>query len=253
MRTMTRSAPVISLFCSLAALALAACSGAGADPSPSDVPEGTASAPLQAAPTPDHGPMRDPAKLVEHFDKNGDGKLQVTELPERMQKFLGKADADKDGVLSVAELTAAHDAFRAKFAGHRGDFGNRLDPAEFVKKFDQNGDGKLEIAELPERMQKFLGKADADKDGVLTVAELTAAREAFLQQHFAKMDTSGDGSLTEDEVGARKWARVSAADADGNGKVTLPEIEAALASGKLHFPGHFRHHPPMGDSSATKS
>ena len=185
MRTTTRSAPVISLFCSLAALALAACSGAGADPSPSDVPEGTASAPLQAAPTPDHRPMRDPAKLIEHFDANGDGKL--------------------------------------------------------------------EIAELPERMQKFLGKADADKDGVLNVAELTAARDNFVKDHFAKMDKSGDGALTEDEIGARKWARVSAADTDGNGKVTLPEIEAALASGKLHFPGHFRHHPRASDSSATKS
>jgi hypothetical protein len=127
------------------------------------------------------------------------------------------------------------------------------DPAKLIEHFDANGDGKLEITELPERMQKFLGRADADKDGVLTVAEMTAARDAFVKDHFAKMDKSGDGALTEDEIGARKWARVSAADTDGNGKVTLPEIEAALASGKLHFPGHFRHHPRTNDSSPTKS
>jgi Ca2+-binding EF-hand superfamily protein len=240
-----------TLFSGLATLALSACSGAGGDPSPADVPEGTASAPLQAPPQgTDHHARRDPAKMIEHFDANHDGKLQVAELPERMQKFLGKADADKDGVLTVAELTAARDAFHAKFAGHRGDFGKKLDPAEMVKKFDQNGDGKLQVAELPERMQKFLGKADADNDGVLTVAELTAAREAFLKEHFARMDKSGDGALTADEVGERKWAFVSAADADGNGSVTLPEIEAALAAGKLHFPHHRGHMDRGNDAPA---
>jgi glycyl-tRNA synthetase beta subunit len=188
--------------------------------------------------------------MIEHFDKNGDGKLQVSELPERMQKFLGKADADKDGVLTVAELTAARDAFHAKFEGHRGDFGKKLDPAEMVKKFDKNGDGKLQLAELPERMQQFMAKADSDSDGSLTVAELTAAREAFLKAHFARMDKSGDGALTADEVGDRKWAFLSVADSDGNGSVTLPEIEAALASGKLRFPRHHRHMDPANQSPA---
>src|SRR5262245_17775734 len=99
-----------TLFSGLATLALSACSGAGGEPSPADVPQGTASAPLEAAPQrPDHHARRDPAKMIEHFDKNGDGKLQVAELPERMQKFMSKADTDKDGVLTVAELTAARD------------------------------------------------------------------------------------------------------------------------------------------------
>jgi Ca2+-binding EF-hand superfamily protein len=244
-----------TLFSSLATLALSACSGAGGDPSPADVPEGTASSPISGAPQgPDHHARRDPAKMIEHFDANGDGKLQVAELPERMQKFLGKADADKDGVLTVAELTAARDAFHAKFDGHRGDLGKKLDPAEMVKKFDANGDGKLQVAELPERMQKFLGKADADSDGSLTVAELTAARETFVKEHFAQTDKNGDGALTLDEVGERKWAFVKVADADGNGNVTLPEIEAALAAGKLQFPHHHRHMRDANDAPApTKS
>jgi Ca2+-binding EF-hand superfamily protein len=168
-----------SLISALASLSLAACSGAGGDPSPADVPEGTASAPLEAAPA-GHGGMaqRDPAKFIQHFDKNGDGKLEVSELPERMQKFLCKADADKDGTL--------------------------------------------------------------------TVAELTAAKETFMKARFAKMDKSGDGALTADEVGDKRWARISVADADGNGSVTFSEMEAALAAGKLHFPGHHRH---MGEHS----
>jgi Ca2+-binding EF-hand superfamily protein len=39
-------------------------------------------------------------------DKNGDGKLSKDELPERMQNRLERADTDKDGALSMAELTA---------------------------------------------------------------------------------------------------------------------------------------------------
>jgi Ca2+-binding EF-hand superfamily protein len=122
--------------------------------------------------------------------------------------------------------------------------GAHHDPAKLIQHFDKNGDGKLEVSELPMRMQKFLGKADADGDGVLTVSELTTAKETFMKARFARMDKSGDGALTADEVGDERWARLSVADADGNGSVTFPEIEAALQSGKLHFP-HHRHH--MGD------
>jgi Ca2+-binding EF-hand superfamily protein len=166
-----------TLISALAALPLAACSGAGGDPSPADVPEGTASAPLEAPP----------------------------------------------------QGGAAHH-----------------DPAKFVQHFDKNGDGKLELSELPERMQKFLGKADANGDGVLSMDELAAAKETFMKAHFAKMDKSGDGALTADEVGDKRWARLSVADADGNGSVTFSEMQAALQSGKLVFP-HHRHH--MGDRS----
>jgi hypothetical protein len=40
------------------------------------------------------------------FDKNGDGKLGRDELPERMQGLMDRADANKDGFVDKAELTA---------------------------------------------------------------------------------------------------------------------------------------------------
>jgi len=236
-----------SLISGLAALAVAACSGQGGDPSPSDVPQGTATSALETAPQgTSGGGQHDPTKMIQRFDENGDGKLEVSELPTRMQAFLGKADTNGDGVLSVEELTAARDAFHAKFAG------KSLDPATVLKNLDQNGDGKLETAELPPRMQKFMSKADTNGDGALTVEEMTAARDNFIKERFARGDKNGDGALTEDEIGASKWARISVADTDNSGSVTLPEIEAAVAAGKIHFP-HGHGHRWSGATDTAKA
>lgn len=40
------------------------------------------------------------------YDKNGDGKLAASELPERLQAMIQRADADKDGFVSRAEMEA---------------------------------------------------------------------------------------------------------------------------------------------------
>jgi len=113
---------------------------------------------------------------------------------------------------------------------------------------------------VPPHMQKFMSKVDTNGDGSLSLDEMTAARDNFIKARFAKGDKNGDGSLTEDEVGEGKWARISVADSDNSGSVTLPEIEAAIAAGKLHFPhGHGHRFHGNGDGnpapapSTTKS
>lgn len=63
-----------------------------------------------------HGP-RDPGALIQRFDKNGDGALEASEVPDRMQKHFADLDADHDGKVTVAELSA-------KFAAHKP-FGHR--------------------------------------------------------------------------------------------------------------------------------
>src|SRR4051812_26073700 len=105
-----------SIVSALIGLTLAACSGATSEPV--DQSAQTETAHLAAAPPAgsavpgdEHGGRhhrgpRDPAELVKRFDKNGDGQLQVTELPDRMQAFMAKADTNGDGVLSVDELKA---------------------------------------------------------------------------------------------------------------------------------------------------
>jgi Ca2+-binding EF-hand superfamily protein len=205
-----RTSILISAACALTGLTLAACSGATAEPVDQSAQAETArlSAPpveasaksADAAPGRGHRGPPDPAALIKRFDQNGDGLLQANELPDHMKKFLGQADTNGDGVISLDELTA--------------------------------NEAKLHAAHL--------AMVDTNHDGQISPEERKAAFEQFAQKRFAKLDKNNDGALTAEEVGPKRWAHLSVADADKNGSITEQEIMAAVASGSLKFPhrGH---------------
>src|SRR6478609_665661 len=104
-----RTSIVGSIVSGFIALSLAACSGANVEPVDQSAQAETAhlNAPApsgsvaDASSRPDgdnhrggHRGPPDPAEMIKRFDKNADGKLQVSELPEHMQKFMGKADTN---------------------------------------------------------------------------------------------------------------------------------------------------------------
>jgi hypothetical protein len=58
------------------------------------------------------------------FDKDGDGKLTRSEVTdERLHRLFDRADADKDGSVTKAELTALAAKEQASFRGAPGGFG----------------------------------------------------------------------------------------------------------------------------------
>lgn len=58
------------------------------------------------------------------FDKDGDGKLTRSEVTdERLRRLFDRADADKDGSVTKAELTALAAKEKASFRGGPGGFG----------------------------------------------------------------------------------------------------------------------------------
>jgi len=158
-----------------------------------------------------------------------------------------------------AELSApAKGAGPRHGKGPRGEHGRHgpKDPAQLIAHFDANKDGKLAVAELPEKMQEHIGAADADKDGFLTAEEIKAGREQQMQErgkkHFARMDKNSDGFLSADEVGEKRWERIKVADADNDARVSAEELKQAHEAGKLAPPqgrhgGEFRHHGPDAD------
>jgi Ca2+-binding EF-hand superfamily protein len=123
------------------------------------------------------------------------------------------------------------------------------DPARFVQRFDKDGNGTVEITELPERMQKWLAKADTNQDGKITVDELKAHAAARREEMFKRADKNTDGALSADEVG-RRWERLQVADADHNGSVTRAELDQARAEGKLRGGKGHGHGPGDGGDHA---
>jgi len=50
---------------------------------------------------------------------------------------------------------------------------------------------------------------------------------------FKQADKNGDGFLTKDEVGDKRWERIKVADANGDNKVSMDELRQAHQDGKL--------------------
>ena len=110
-------------------------------------------------------------------------------LPTGEKSFLA-ADKDKDGKLTLAELTP---------------------PAErrFLK-MDTNGDNavsRMEIetrlrAAMERQLERMLTRMDADKDGTITQGEF----DGLLTTKFGKADVDANGAVTFEEAKAYKLA-----------------------------------------------
>jgi Ca2+-binding EF-hand superfamily protein len=110
-------------------------------------------------------------------------------------------------------------------------------------KLDTNDDGSISEDEMiavfgsTDGATKF-SEADTDGDGTVTAAELKTAMESAREKEmsenmFAKLDTDESDGISEDEMiaafgeteGAEKF---SEADTDGDGTVTIDELQAAM-------------------------
>lgn len=126
----------------------------------------------------------------------------------------------------------------------------------FLTRFDQNNDGQLERNELPQHFDSLFSKADADGSGAVTRQEIEAVRGRAPEGSFAMgrgpggvhgqsphrpgaflpgpseimrhWDKNGDNQLTTDELPAGPGrSRLASADSNGDGIITLQELEAS--------------------------
>lgn len=146
------------------------------------------------------GPMIDFTRM----DADKDGKVTPAEMMAFRASMVADADTDKDGLLSVDELTA-HDVrmVQATAADHA---------AARVAAQDLNADGKLSVEEMlaPPIPANLFGHLDTDHDGAISEVEFDAAR-ALMQQ-----SGRGDG-------GGHRHGRGDHADATGT---TAPDTAA---------------------------
>jgi len=104
------------------------------------------------------------------LDLNGDGALSLEELQAQGQARFDSADANGDGGISADEMVAA--------AGERA-----AERAErMIERFDENGDGILQMEEMPRRggdqfAERMFDRIDENEDGAISAEEFEAAKE----------------------------------------------------------------------------
>ncbi|NUQ00096.1 MAG: EF-hand domain-containing protein [Armatimonadetes bacterium] len=100
-------------------------------------------------------------------------------------------------------------------------------------KMDTNQDGAVTADEVPAERWEKLQRADGDQNGKVSLDELKAfwggapKDKPAPRDMFQKFDTNQDGRIAQDEAPADLWGKISGADKDGDGGVTLDEFRAA--------------------------
>lgn len=100
---------------------------------------------------------------------------------------------------------------------------------------DQDGDGKLNIDEVPEGMRRRFRSIDSNGDGFIEEAEFRAANrrnmgppssaEAFLRR-IREQDADGDGRISRQEAPPFLLQRFEQADSNGDGLLDQEELKA---------------------------
>mmetsp|Transcript_66246 Transcript_66246/g.130517 ORF Transcript_66246/g.130517 Transcript_66246/m.130517 type:complete len:249 (+) Transcript_66246:76-822(+) len=138
-----------------------------------------------------------PEKILEEFDQNKDGKLTLVELTAELDeedknqehdipKIFAVADHDKDGMLDLGELNVVMDQLRKKQEADREEQEHdKPDEVQILGDFDKDNDGKLSLTEL-------IGNLDEDQK----------MRTNDIEAVFAMTDVDKDNKLDLQELKA---------------------------------------------------
>jgi len=105
------------------------------------------------------------------FDRNADGKLERTEVPERFQGLFDRADGNRDGVLTREELRVSAESNETeRGSGRRGGEGRAALRDRAFAALDTNLDSTVSAAEI-EKAADALRALDTNGDGEISAAE----------------------------------------------------------------------------------
>ena len=141
---------------------------------------------------------------VKSFDTNKDGKLQKSEVPERMQRMIEHGDTDGDDALDEVEIKALAKNFGGgRGQGRGGDQGRGRGDRD--RDAGRGPGGPPNSADLVSQAMTF----DADEDGKLSKEELKQAVEGFVAQ-MGRGDQGSRGGQGRGRQGGRERQRPAA-------------------------------------------
>ena len=130
----------------------------------------------------------------------------------------------------------------------------------FMKHFDTNNDGSVNMAEFNAAAAKRFELMDGDANGILTKEEfrsyMRARKDERKQKKFARVDSNNNGTIEREEYlshkrakAERKYARM---DKDGDGSVSKDEF-ASGKKRKHHKKRMFKRMDANGDGQISKN
>jgi Ca2+-binding EF-hand superfamily protein len=204
-----------------------------------------------------------PEQLLKLWDKNKNGFVEKDEAPPRIQAVFDQFDRNGDGKLDQSELTALLDTLKKRMAAQdtekanangkkksaSADLDRQIDA--LLRRLDANGDGKISRKEAEGRpLAKAFDVLDRNKDGYLDRKELmgwvqrmgkaggndgekgrpgAALVTGNNAADFDSLDKDADGRLTREELQGTKWAELfDKIDANKDGRIDRKEFENYL-------------------------
>jgi Ca2+-binding EF-hand superfamily protein len=155
-------------------------------------------------------------EMLKRFDLNGDGKLDDEE--KAAMKAAQKQERAVRGSGDIGSMGTGQGEMAPGGEPPRADLFVR----ELLKRFDKDGDGKLDAAELAEMMK---ARAAAGGQG------MGAAGGQFRQQILKMFDKNGDGKLDDEERAAAEKFRdeqLKRFDKNGDGQLDAEERAEAM-------------------------
>lgn len=202
-------------------------------------------------------PNVSPKEIFARLDRDGNGKIEKEEIPERMKENLGRVDSNSDGVVDLAEF----EKVAQFFAGRRPEGAPANAPearprqggpgpfSPVVRAIDANNDGEISAGEIAEAA-KALAKLDKNGDGKLTRDEIgpppgmrpegrpgagapgaRPAAGAFAEQFLKRLqeaDANGDKKISKDEAPDRIKENFDRMDRNGDGQLDEAELQAMI-------------------------